>query len=156
MKIIFLDIDGVLNSKVYDRESTTEDGNIDKTRLPLVKRIVDETGAKIVLSTTWRKHWVREYACLDKTGKQLVDTLREAGLEIYDKTPYHERYDRPGEIREWLDEHGGEVEAFVILDDAFGFGDLSDNLVKTDPGIGRGLMEKHVEKAIAILGRKGE
>ena len=51
MKVIFLDIDGVLNSSAYDRKRDWDKlTNIDESRLPLVKRIVDETGAKIVLS----------------------------------------------------------------------------------------------------------
>jgi len=58
MKVIFLDFDGVLNSVKYDRK---RDWNkltfIDESRLPLLKQIVDSTGAVIVLSTTWRNHW---------------------------------------------------------------------------------------------------
>ena len=51
MKIIFLDIDGVLNSRVYDRKRNwNEQTDIDETRLPLIKEIVDATDAKIVLS----------------------------------------------------------------------------------------------------------
>ena len=58
MKILFLDIDGVLNSRAYDRKRNwSELTNIDETRLPLVKKIIDKTGAKIVLISTWRRHW---------------------------------------------------------------------------------------------------
>ena len=61
MKIIFLDIDGVLNSRAYDRKRNwNEQTDIDETRLPLIKEIVDATNAKIVLSSTWREHWDRE------------------------------------------------------------------------------------------------
>ncbi len=52
MKIIFLDIDGVLNSRTYDRKRNwNEQTDIDESRLPLVKEIVDSTGAEIVLSS---------------------------------------------------------------------------------------------------------
>ena len=55
MKVIFLDIDGVLNSGAYDRRRNwNELTDIDESRLPLVKQIVDQTGAVIVLSSTWR------------------------------------------------------------------------------------------------------
>ena len=58
MKVIFLDIDGVLNSRAYDRKRNWDElTNIDESRLPLVKNIVDETGARIVLSSTWKTHW---------------------------------------------------------------------------------------------------
>ena len=57
MKVIFLDIDGVLNSRAYDRKRNwNEQSDIDETRLTLVKEIVDATEAKIVLSSTWRQH----------------------------------------------------------------------------------------------------
>lgn len=52
MKVIFLDIDGVLNSRAYDRKRNwNEKTDIDETRLPFIKEIVDATGAKIVLSS---------------------------------------------------------------------------------------------------------
>ena len=58
MKIIFLDIDGVLNSRIYDRKRNRDElTDIDETRLPLVKELVAATGAKIVLSSSWRVHW---------------------------------------------------------------------------------------------------
>lgn len=42
MKIIFLDIDGVLNSRAYDRKRNwNEQTDIDETRLPFIKEIVD-------------------------------------------------------------------------------------------------------------------
>ena len=57
MKILFLDIDGVLNSRAYDcRRNWNDKTNIDETRLPLVKEIVEKTGAEIVLTSTWRRH----------------------------------------------------------------------------------------------------
>ncbi len=57
MKIIFLDIDGVLNSRQYDAERGTAEGNIDVSRLLLLKQLIDQTGAKIVLTSSWRRHW---------------------------------------------------------------------------------------------------
>ena len=58
MRIIFLDFDGVLNSVKYDRErDITINTNLDESRLPLLKQLVDVTQAKIVLSTSWRRHW---------------------------------------------------------------------------------------------------
>ena len=58
MKIVFLDFDGVLNSVIYDRErDKSTNTNIDESRVCLLKQIIDETNAKIVLSTSWRRHW---------------------------------------------------------------------------------------------------
>lgn len=152
MKVIFLDIDGVLNSVRYDRERTPEQGNVDETRLPLLKRIVDTAQAQIVLSSSWRKHWDRDPDKRDDTGRALDGLFSRYGLSLYDKTPVLPGNDRAEEVRRWL-ALNGSPQAFVILDDcAFGWGDdLQAHLVKTDCRIGRGLEESHVRKAIDVL-----
>ncbi len=84
MKVIFLDIDGVLNSIKFDR-LRMRDGRsdfIDESRLPLLKQIVDSTGAVIVLSTTWRVHWEKDENLCDNFGKYMVDTFAKYGLTI--------------------------------------------------------------------------
>lgn len=149
MKVIFLDIDGVLNSWLYQRQRGTDDGNIDKTRLPLLKEIVDVTGAKIILSSTWRMHWEKDIYKCDFIGKELSETFALADIEIYGKTPI--KGARADEIKAWLDEHD-DIESFVILDDiVFGWGELQANLIRTNERIGRGLEEVHKRRAIEIL-----
>ncbi len=153
MKVIFLDIDGVLNSSVYDRQRSEKDGNIDKTRLTLIKGLVDKTGAKIVLSSSWRNHWEKNFDECDDIGKEIISDFASAGLEIYDKTPKVGYLERSEEIHMWLKENH-DVEKFVIFDDnGYGWGDLSNNFVQTNYRIGRGLEEKHIEKALGILKR---
>ena len=153
MKVIFLDIDGVLNSKRYSNERDWRtQGNIDETRLPLLRRIVEETGAVIVLTTTWRKYWSPDPALWDPRWQQSGEAFARHGLEIFDRTPAYEGNNRDCEVRDWLAAHKDEVESFVILDDMhLGWGDLADRLVQTSARIGRGLMENHVEKAIQLL-----
>ncbi len=156
MKVIFLDIDGVLNSIKFDR-LRMRDGRsdfIDESRLPLLKQIVDSTDAVIVLSTTWRVHWDKNEILCDNFGKYMVDTFAKYGLTIYDKTPYlgimAERYN---EIKDWL-EYADGVESFVIIDDyQYGWGDLQANYVKTEPYFRFGLEEEHVKKAIEVLNK---
>ena len=41
MRVIFLDIDGVLNSVRYDRSQIPSDGNIDRTRLVFLRQPVE-------------------------------------------------------------------------------------------------------------------
>jgi len=157
MKVIFLDIDGVLNSRIYDRKRNwNEQTDIDETRLPHLKKIVDETGAKIVLSSTWREHWDKDPRICRADGEYINKTFAKFGLEIYDKTPdLGLTAERPDEIRAWLDSAREPVESFVIIDDyRYGWGNLSDNFVKTNPHFGLGLEEEHVEKAIEILNKK--
>jgi len=154
MKIIFLDIDGVLNSASYDRKRDWKiQTDIDETRLPLLKSIVEQTGAEIVLSSTWRTHWERDEKLCDADGVYINNVFAKYNLKIFGKTPYlgicAERRD---EISIWLDLHAEKVESFVIIDDyRFGWGKLSENLVLTNPRRGLGLEEEHVLKAVNIL-----
>lgn len=157
MKVIFLDFDGVLNSAKYDKKRDWSDKRsfIDVTRLPLLKEIVDKTGAVIVLSTTWRKHWDRREEFCDETGAIIVEIFGENGLTIYDKTPSlgieSTRYDA---IKTWLEEQVEEIDSFVIIDDfMYDWRDFSDNFVRTEPNRRLGLEMEEVEKAIAILNR---
>ena len=149
MKVIFLDIDGVLNSAVYDRTKSFEDGNIDRTRLPILRSIIDRTGADVVLSSSWRIHLDDDCQPYTPTGEGMMRIFHEGGIRISDKTPDGEK--RADEIRAWLEAHT-ETEAFVILDDIFfGWGDLQENLVRTNYHIGRGLEQSHADKAVEIL-----
>lgn len=154
MKIIFLDIDGVLNSRAYDRKRNwDEQTDIDETRLPLIKEIVDATGAKIVLSSTWRQYWDRDTNRCDEDGLYINKTFGKFGLSIFDKTPdLGIATVRRDEISKWLKDTDEEIESFVIIDDyRYGWGDLSEHFVKTEPNFRLGIEKEHVEKAIEIL-----
>ena len=154
MKILFLDIDGVLNSREYDRRRNwNEQTDIDETCLPFVKEIIDKTGAKIVLVSTWRSHWNSDESLCDEDGKYINGMFSKYGLVIHDKTPDLGLLSkRKDEVKAWLDEHTGEVERFVILDDyRFGWDDLSDFYIHTNPHYGLGLEEEHVALAIHAL-----
>lgn len=151
MKIIFLDIDGVLNSAEYDRQRSENDGNIDITRLPLLKELIDETKAVIVLSSSWRKLWERG-VCQFEEGKEINRIFNLYGLKIYDKTPV--LGSRKAEITQWIKNHP-ETKEYVILDDMlFGWEELAPFLVRTDGMVGRGLERSHIEKAKEILNGK--
>lgn len=157
MKVIFLDIDGVLNSRAYDRQRNwNEQTDIDETRLPLVKSIVDRTGARLVLSSTWREHWDKSPEGCDGDGVYINVTFAKYGLEIYDKTPdLGIDFDRADEIKEWLACAAEKIEGFVIIDDyRYAWGELSDNFVKTNPHFGLGLEEEHVRSAVEILNKQ--
>lgn len=154
MKIVFLDIDGVLNSREYDsRRDLTANTNIDETRLPFVKQIVEQTGAAVVLSSSWRAHWNGNRDRCDSAGLYITDIFGKYDIEIYDKTPdLGFPVDRAAEIRQYLYTLGEEVESFVIIDDyGFGWGELSDRFVKTDPYRSLGIDEDAVARAVKIL-----
>ena len=157
MKIIFLDIDGVLNSENHGKElhKLLEQGKMSEkkyydtwdlpyegTLLPL-KKIVDETNAQIVLSSSWRLLGKKRIDLLNEIFKPygfqimdiiphgvLLEDLEKLGFDKdncydakyrYTSLGYEESYkiktwDRGAEIAMWLSQHPN-VESFVILDD---------------------------------------
>ena len=161
MNLIFLDIDGVLNSNPFF-EQNRDKGHmqISDYHLQKLAKIYNTCNAKIVLSSTWRDlddesdvtvYWMYEY---------LVNELARYDMEIIDKTPII-GFDRPLEIKTWLDNQPNKDEIkFVSLDDDFpreeyekyGIGDC---LVRTtfwgDDISEAGLQQEHVDKAIEIL-----
>ena len=58
MKVIFLDVDGVLNSQqLFEKCEDDQLISVDEDNIKNLKTIVDATGAKIVLSSSWRYVW---------------------------------------------------------------------------------------------------
>lgn len=103
MKVLFLDVDGVLN--------TFKSGGIytlTRTKLRLLQQIVEETGCEIVLSSTWRKD--------TEAFKILNKKLAYRGLKISGVTPV--LYEPRGlEIASWLNDNPG-VTKYAIVDDS--------------------------------------
>lgn len=150
LKVVFLDIDGVLNSRQYDLSRGDNEGNIDISRLSLIKQLVSCTGAQIVLTSTWRIHWDPNVEKTDSIGEEMEEIFLRNGISLYDKTP-EINDDRAKEIKSWLEIHP-DVVNFVIIDDMkFGWGEFEANVVKTDYRIGRGLEMQHVKTAIKLL-----
>lgn len=140
MKVIFLDVDGVLNS-ARDRFSTEL---VSEYHFDFLKELVDATGAKIVLSSSWRIG----FNAMRQPERNLLAKLESRGLEVYDFTPIMTGT-RGDEIREWLTTH--PVDSFVILDDEADMEEFREtNLVQTDMNVG--LQESDIPKAIKILG----
>ncbi len=57
MKLIFLDIDGVLNSQLWFSAQENQQQalcNIDPSKVELLNDLISTTGAKVVISSTWR------------------------------------------------------------------------------------------------------
>ena len=137
MNIIFLDIDGVMNS-VEDRFSTKLENDIYWIRL---KRLVDETNSAIVLSSSWR--------IIERLTNRVKERLNEYDIKYIDKTPYLSS--RGNEIKTWLESTDVKIDKFVIIDDEVSdiVGLFPDNVVKTD--MHKGLQDEDVDKAVKIL-----
>jgi hypothetical protein len=108
MKVLFLDIDGVLNSAktccAFGGYPFTMDhiGAFDQAAIRLIQRLCDQ-GVQVVLSSSWRN---------DKDWETYGPGL---GLPIIDRTP-SSMGPRGSEIKQWLDAHP-EVEQYAIVDD---------------------------------------
>ena len=111
MKVLFLDIDGVINRfKFYDDGGL--DNTFDEDCIKRLAHIVEETKCVIVISSTW------------KCSNHLMDILEE---NLFPKLPkgciagctktHIPQVERQVEIREYLNEHKNEIENYVILDD---------------------------------------
>lgn len=105
MKVLFLDIDGVLNS----RNTTNFDQlwPLDPYMAFLVGKIQLDTDCQVVLSSSWRHH---------PEGVALVE---KRVVKLLDKTPDCATM-RGDEIKKWLEDHP-EVTRYAILDDESDF-----------------------------------
>ena len=149
MKIIFLDFDGVLNSERYFRSYGAEGLALNSENLCFLKEIVVATGAKIVLSTSWREHWEKDDSKCSAMGVEMNEIFKKYEMEIFDKTPFS-CISREQDIEDWLMAHP-DTQAFVVLDDRFLDSPIiRGHFVKTDPYI-YGLDEAEKDAAIEIL-----
>ena len=145
MKIIFLDIDGVLNN----RESLKDGVEIVPELVLNLENICEQTGAKIIISSTWRILHPQE---------EIEFVLGCAGLSrdtVIGCTPRLKGDVKRGEeIKRWIDEvEEIAVDNFVILDDDSDMLDEQmDHFIKTDRI--SGLTKEDVNRAIDILGEK--
>lgn len=157
MRILFLDINGVLNSTAfYRRRGVLRGGGIasliDPDTITRLNRLLDATGAQIVLTSTWRRGDLFE---------KVKDAFRIHGVHgaIIDATPdlFHLRNLTPqwrgAEIQLWLHTHAADA-PHVIIDDGDDMGPLVSRLVQTDHTIG--LQETDVDRAIALFEASSE
>lgn len=160
MPIIFLDIDGVLNSEASCRAAWQARGSTSRTsrapgpdmldppRVAHLESLVQRTGAKVVISSNWRC-WPE---CRHET---IAGWLRDLGFtgEAIGQTPMKMSYiSRGSEISLWLRDN--PCDDFVILDNLM-YGEHSAEwlaphqarLVFTRDG----MEANHVEKAARML-----
>lgn len=162
MKAVFLDVDGVLNSEDlfvrHRKEGKSNSADVielDDVALTYLQKLVQNTGAIIVLSSSWR---VGDMNTVHM--KNLKRQLSNKGLEIFDCTTtewqdeFNNRLYRGDQIRIWIDEynsnHDDKVDKFVILDDECDMGEfINTNLVKTTWK--HGMKEEHYLQALKML-----
>lgn len=109
MKVLFLDIDGVVNSR-----STTNFKDLyplDPHMAFMVGKIQLDTGCEVVLSSSWRYH-PEAVGVVERRIVKLLDSTSLGSANFY---PGGERT-RGDEVKEWLEEHP-DVTRYAILDD---------------------------------------
>lgn len=165
-KIIFLDIDGVLATSEFLHQGQWA---LATKKQLLFKRILDQTNAEIVLSSSWRCHNVEETKQhMEKHGFMFNDKLIGVTIRAYQwiEKGVHLSIPRGVEIKQWIDTNihsdngknyqrkklGIDYQYVIIDDDCDMLLEHKDNFVRTDSE--KGLTEKDVEKAIEILNNK--
>lgn len=137
MKVIFLDIDGVI--------TTPPTWTINFDNLQLIKDLVDITNAKIVLSSSWKnscnndiklvKEKLKTYLKCFSDNDKLTNLFNWFINNIYDITPSNGAC-RGDEIQKYLDHHTN-IDNYVIIDDD---SDMNDehvyHFVQTDSTFG--------------------
>ena len=162
MKIIFLDIDGVINSvrsmvawhSEYKASWTNGDpdspknkilrNHVDSIAVKLLNRITDQ-GVKYVISSSHRK--------LYRNLSDLRKHISDMGLtgEVVCATGHDPKGFRGNEIKEWLDGCENTVTHWAILDDSTDMlAEQKPNCVFTDAA--EGLSYSNYEQLLKILG----
>lgn len=174
MKIVFLDIDGVVATnnarhdelKRYYQEDTIEkvEAAMDKNILPFPrismfywpfdKRVINElyrlkkqTNCEFVLSSSWRK---------GRTLEELNEMFALKGLRIqlFDKTNTVKDVTRGEEIQSWIRKHYEQISNYVIIDDECDY-----DIIQTHPNncinvtSDEGFTKNDCDKAIKMLNK---
>ena len=160
MKVIFLDIDGVMNGfarpinpsiekRVWTPNLMREYGielEVFPELVERINKIAEDTGAFFVISSSWRIGYLADWA-------DVIIYLHNMGLKgfILGRTPWGEDLRKRGlEIQAWLKQHKDEnIESFIILDDDGDMEPFMNRLVQTDHKYG--IQDEHVHKAIEML-----
>lgn len=151
--IIFLDLDGVLNTEQYQALLAVEGKPTKDAWGPLfdprtvdnLRTILNATGTSIVISSSWR--YIHRLGSL-----RMMWVVRELPGEILDTLPCGATYVSRGEdIECWLKQHGQAN--YVIIDDLDDFYPAQHyRYVQTNPIVG--ITEVDAIKAIEILNQQ--
>ena len=158
MKVIFLDIDGVLvtrNSIKYQHLNYPDESTIlfSKKAIKNLNKLIRLTDAKIVISSTWRLfHKVENLQKIFKKQKVKGEIISTTSVE---KATLEEDIPRGKKIADWLEQHS-DVEQYVIIDD-----DVQADCIQFHPyncvetSYKRGFAsEDRFNEALAILNEK--
>lgn len=170
--VIFIDIDGVLNSLEFHNRDRSKKKLFDRECVQRLAEIVREYNCLVVLASTWivlnTKEKVDRYTRQEDGAKsssamyfKLLNELQSVGIGLYDQI--EDEHIRPMGINDWLIENIEIVKNYVIIDDDYRFNGyvsigngLENHLVSTEyfcdvPG---GIQNEHMVKIMGILNNK--
>jgi hypothetical protein len=140
-KIIFLDIDGVMNSEKSTRQLGTR-YRFAKSNVAALNEILRQTDARLIITSSWREGLMLS---------EIVGHLERDGVlagRVAGKTRFLQKA-RGLEIDGWLRSVPYAVFSFVILDDRDDMEMHRARLVQINPQIGLGMTE--AQRAIELL-----
>ena len=155
-RVLFLDIDGVLNSNFGNNKRQTE---ISDEKIKLLAYLVRETNSEIILHSGWRFWFDSELKPLCKEASKLVELLEKEDLHIKGVTPNLTTEEirktkkfslvKADEILLWINSHN-DVTEWVVLDDL----DLHNSQIERNqvqPAQTCGVTVENVKQAAKIL-----
>lgn len=146
LKVVFLDIDGVLVTceSVKRRHPDFRWNRFHPPCVEALNDITNQTGAVIVISSTWRvggpKWWARLVLYLHLEG---------VTAPVVGQTPIISGRQRGDEIAQWIAEQG-PISKFVVFDDDSDMDAVCKHHLKT--GMKDGLTQRHIPHALKLLG----
>ncbi len=160
MKIVFLDIDGVLNH-AYTKEMFQGYTGIDNTCLQFFsdffKKANEIEATEVVLTSSWRLGETKDGNPVMDGYWYVYDTLKSVGITLFDVTPVCFNGGRGSEIAKWLIDHKDlDITGYVVLDDvlhtSFRALGLTKRMIRTSWGKPNGgFNQKHVIKALETI-----
>ena len=164
-RVIFLDIDGVLNSNFWNDSHQKEisDGTlVDEEKVSLFAQLVKKTNAKIILHSGWRIWFDKDVRPIRQESQRLVEMLKKEDIRIDGLTPdltteeirKSKKFSlvKADEILLWLHTHEN-VKEWVVIDDL----ELHSEVVRkrqVKPDATVGLTPQDVEMVEKILMKK--
>ena len=151
-KYIFLDFDGVIN---------TPKGKFDKNAVTNLRRLLERTDAKVVISSTWRlqgMEYIQQLWQEYQLPGEVIDLTPSCNSTNFSNVDGQEEWQglhgcKGLEIAEWLRLNAKEPYRYIILDDEEDFlFSQREHLVKVEGS--KGLDKADVRVAIQILNTK--
>ena len=158
-KVIFLDIDGVLNPKWWISKKPSDKYGVffETNAVANLGKIIEETGAEIVVSSSWKniglvelQNMWRDRGLPGKLVDITPDYMSDEILLKEDSANVDYLYERGSEIQGWLLLHGDDVGRYVIIDDMDDIlPEQLSHFVQTDPEFG--ITIDDVKKIVHLL-----